>query len=214
MVLRGSKSASSQVWNGQAQIELEHYETIIGVDEAGRGPLAGPVVAAAVVLPRGCCIEGLDDSKKISAAKRERLFARVTQTALAWAVGFGTVQEIDSLGILQANFLAMRRALSQVRGIHPGIADLVLVDGNLRIAGLNDVNQQPIVKGDSKVASIAAASILAKVKRDAYMTRLGSQFPAYGFEVHMGYGVPAHLQALRQYGPSPHHRTSFKVKLL
>lgn len=176
---------------------------IAGVDEAGRGPLAGPVVAAAVILDQRRPIQGLADSKTLGPATRERLAAAVRATALCCSVALASVEEIDRLNILQASLLAMRRAVDGLR-LTPG---LVLVDGN-RLPPLR-VPAQAIVKGDARVASIAAASIMAKVHRDALLSALHEEHPAYGFAEHKGYPTPAHLAALRAHGACPAHRRSF-----
>ncbi|MFN3543800.1 MAG: ribonuclease HII [Thiobacillus sp.] len=182
---------------------------LCGVDEAGRGPLAGPVVAAAVMLDPGRRIDGLRDSKKLSAAARERLADVIRREAVAWCVGEASVAEIDTLNILQATMLAMRRAVD-------GLAhapDDVWVDGNRCPEW--PWRAQAVVKGDDKVAAIAAASILAKTERDRFMRRLHEEFPHYGFAQHMGYGTAAHLDALKAHGACPQHRRSFgPVKLL
>ena len=175
-----------------------------GVDEAGRGPLAGPVYAAAVILPPQPEIKGLNDSKKISEKKREALFPVICETALSYAIGTASVEEIDELNILQATFLAMRRA---VEGLSVAPA-FVLIDGNRTPAGIA-IPCQTVVKGDALSASIAAASILAKVSRDHYLMELDKQYPEYGFAKHKGYGTPAHYAALRTYGMAPVHRKTF-----
>ena len=179
---------------------------VAGVDEAGRGALAGPVFAAAVVLPPGVVIAGLDDSKAIPPEVREALAPRVRAAAEAWGVGSASAAEIDGLGIAPATFLAMRRALDDLaaRGAR---ADLVLVDG-FPIPAL-PVSQRAVVRGDASVACIAAASVLAKTARDAEMRALDASRPWYGFAAHKGYGSPAHLSALRRHGPSPDHRLTF-----
>lgn len=180
---------------------------VCGVDEAGRGPLAGPVVAAAVILDPARPIEGLDDSKKLSARRRAELAEVIRETALAWAVADASVEEIDRLNILQATLLAMQRAVAQMvqrRGRTPG---RILVDGNR----CPDVpyHVEAIVGGDGKIAAIAAASILAKTARDRSMLELHAAFPQYGFDRHMGYPTARHLAALAEHGASPHHRRSF-----
>ena len=183
-----------------------HWDTpglVAGVDEAGRGPLAGPVVAAAVVLDDLRPIRGLNDSKKLSAAQRERLFDVVMAQALCTSVGVASTAEIDELNILQATLLAMRRAVQGLR-LRP---QLVLVDGN-RLPVL-DIRAEAIVKGDAKVAAISAASILDKVTRDRWCHELDQRYPQYGFATHKGYGTVAHLAALREHGPCPEHRRSF-----
>jgi len=182
---------------------------LCGVDEAGRGPLAGPVVAAAVMLDPGKPIEGLRDSKKLSARARERLADEIRNNAAAWCVAEASVAEIDRLNILHATMLAMQRA---VAGLQRS-PDEVWVDGNRCPEWA--WRSQAVVKGDDKVASIAAASILAKTARDHYMRRLHDEYPAYGFDRHMGYGTAAHLAALKAHGACPQHRRSFApVKLV
>jgi ribonuclease HII len=176
---------------------------VAGVDEAGRGPLAGPVVAAAVILDDTQPIAGLADSKKLSAARRECLFDDIRARALCCSVAMASVEEIDRLNILQATLLAMRRAVEGLR-LKPR---LVLVDGN-RLPVL-DVRAEAIVQGDAKVQSISAASILAKVTRDRGLQALHDQYPHYGFDQHKGYGTAQHLEALRRLGPCPEHRRSF-----
>ena len=179
-------------------------EIIAGVDEAGRGPLAGPVCAAAVVLDPEQPIAGLADSKKLSAKKREALEPVIKAKARAWAVAWGSVAEIDEINILQATLLAMRRAVEGL-GVKP---DLVLVDGN-RAPHLN-VPVETIVKGDAKVPAISAASILAKTARDRLMKEAAEKYPGYGFEVHAGYGTKRHLEAIAALGITPIHRRSFE----
>lgn len=177
---------------------------ICGVDEAGRGPLAGSVVAAAVILGPAKPIAGLADSKKLSAVRREQLAFQIRSNALAWAIGEASAAEIDEINILQATFLAMRRAI----GALSLIPTLALIDGNRIPPGLL-CRAEAIIKGDTKEPAISAASILAKTHRDAQLVELDKQYPQYGFARHMGYPTPAHLEALRQYGPSPAHRQSF-----
>lgn len=181
----------------------EGFATVCGVDEAGRGPLCGPVVAAAVILPALYIPEGLNDSKKISAKKRERLFDEITANATAYAIAQSSVQEIDELGILEATLLAMRRAIAQ---LDPE-PDLAYIDGN--IARGFDLPARPVIGGDALVPEIAAASILAKVTRDAICLDLDAEYPLYGIAKHKGYGTKAHMDALRQYGPAPIHRRKF-----
>ena len=190
-------------------VRAEGFATICGVDEAGRGPLAGPVTAAAVILPPGVDIEGLNDSKKLSEAKREKLYDVIRQTAVSCCVASASVEEIEQYNILQATFLAMRRA---VEGLSC-VPDLALIDGNRQPVGLT-VPARTIVKGDGRSASIAAASILAKVTRDRYMKQQDALYPGYGFAVHKGYGTKAHYAALAEQGPSPIHRMSFLKKWL
>ena len=177
---------------------------ICGVDEAGRGPLAGSVVAAAVILDPANPIAGLADSKKLSAARREKLAHEIRTHALAWAIGEASAAEIDEINILQATFLAMRRAVAGL-SVTPSHA---LIDGNRIPPGLL-CPAEAIIKGDAKEPDISAASILAKTHRDAQLLELDVMFPQYGFSRHMGYPTAAHLQALQQYGPSPVHRRSF-----
>ena len=179
---------------------------ICGVDEAGRGPLAGPVCAAAVILPEHLQIPGLNDSKKLTDKKRRELFPVIQEQAIAYGIGLASEQEIDEINILQATFLAMRRALDQL-SIRPEIA---LIDGNRETDFGLPV--KTVVKGDSLSANIAAASILAKVTRDNLMMELAQQYPEYGFEIHKGYGTKAHYEALRTYGPCPIHRKTFLKK--
>ena len=192
------------------EIENTHYSDnvtyICGVDEAGRGPLAGPVCAAAVILPRDLEIPGLTDSKKLTDKKRRELFPIIKEKAIAYGIGFASEQEIDEINILQATFLAMQRAIDQLEGK----ADMALIDGNRqKDFGLPAVT---VVKGDSLSASIAAASVLAKVTRDDLMLEMAETYPEYGFEIHKGYGTKAHYEALRKYGASPIHRQSFLKK--
>jgi ribonuclease HII len=181
-----------------------HEVLVAGIDEAGRGPLAGPVVAAAVILVPGTNIPGLRDSKLLSAARRERIADDIRQTALAWALARAEVEEIDRLNILQATLLAMRRAVLALN-VQP---DRVVVDGNhcpkLEVPG------EAVIGGDATVPAISAASVLAKVARDAEMVALDSRYPAYGFARHKGYPTPEHLTALRACGPCPVHRRSFR----
>ena len=194
------------LWQIEDELKLRGIGTICGVDEAGRGPLAGPVCAAAVILPEHLQIPGLNDSKKLSDKKRRDLFPIIKEQAIAYGIAFATVEEIDEINILQATFLAMERAVAQLNGQ----ADFALIDGN-REPKL-DIESMAVVKGDSRSASIAAASILAKVTRDDYMEELASQYPQYGFEVHKGYGTKRHYQALEEFGMCPVHRRSFLKK--
>lgn len=185
------------------------FHFVCGVDEAGRGPLAGPVFAAAVILPDGCPeIEGLNDSKKLSEKKREQLYSVITEKATAYSVASASVDEIERYNILNATFLAMKRA---VEGLSVA-ADYAIVDGNR--APTLDIACGTLVKGDSKSCSVAAASILAKVTRDRYITELDAKYPQYGFAKHKGYGTKAHTDAILKYGPCEIHRTSFLKKLL
>lgn len=187
----------------QASLPWGQPTLVAGVDEAGRGPLAGPVVAAAVILDDKHPIAGLADSKTLSPARRERLADEIRAKALCCSVAEASVEEIDRLNILQATLLAMHRAVQGLR-LRPG---LVLVDGN-RLP-LLDIRAEAIVKGDAKVAAISAASILAKVHRDHWCLQVDPDYPQYGFAQHKGYGTEAHIQALRLHGPCPHHRRSF-----
>ena len=179
---------------------------ICGVDEAGRGPLAGPVCAAAVILPEHLQIPGLNDSKKLTDKKRRELFPVIQEQAIAYGIGLASESEIDEINILQATFLAMRRALDQLT-VRPEIA---LIDGNRETDFGLPV--KTVVKGDSLSANIAAASILAKVTRDNILVELAEKYPEYGFEIHKGYGTKAHYEALRTYGPCPIHRKTFLKK--
>lgn len=180
---------------------------LCGVDEAGRGPLAGPVCAAAVILPRGTVIEGLNDSKKLSEKKREQLFDVICDTAVSYAIAFATVEEIEELNILHAAQLAMNRAIEE---LDPK-PDLAIIDGNQ--AGDIRFPHETVIKGDAICISIAAASILAKVTRDRFMLDMAQQYPMYHFEKHKGYGTKDHYSALREFGPCPIHRPSFLKKL-
>ncbi len=192
----------------EGEAREQGYTAVCGVDEAGRGPLAGPVCAAAVILPAGLVIEGVNDSKKLSEKKREELFPVICEKALAYGIGWADEREIDEINILQATYRAMKRAVESL----PLTADYALIDGNrmppLAIPGTT------IVKGDALSMSIAAASILAKVSRDRVMVQFSREYPQYGFEQHKGYGTAAHVQALREYGPCPLHRQSFLQKIL
>lgn len=192
------------------------FRFIAGTDEAGRGPLAGPVVAAAVVLPRGFSHSEIKDSKLLSAAQREKLAPLIKQEAICWGLGVVEVDEIDRINILQASLLAMVKALKALASK----PDCILIDGNQpiprplfrvgRFTGAKSLFQKTIVKGDQLCISIAAASILAKVARDAMMVKLDKQYPEYGFASHKGYSCAAHFEALRRHGPSPVHRQSFR----
>ena len=192
------------------EIENSHFENgikiICGVDEAGRGPLAGPVCAAAVILPPNAEIPGLNDSKKLTDKRRRELFPIIKEQAIAYGIGLASHEEIDEINILQATYLAMERALSQLN-VQP---ELALIDGNR--AKDFGIPVQTVVKGDSLSASIAAASILAKVTRDDLMTQAAEDYPQYQFEVHKGYGTKAHYAALSEHGPSPIHRMTFLKK--
>ena len=179
---------------------------ICGVDEAGRGPLAGPVCAAAVILPENLEIPGLNDSKKLTDKKRRELFPIIKEQAIAYGIAFASEQEIDEINILQATFLAMKRAISQLEGK----ADFALIDGNRETDF--GIPCQTVIKGDSRSANIAAASVLAKVTRDMYMEELAKEYPQYGFEVHKVYGTKAHYAALTEHGMCPAHRRTFLKK--
>ena len=197
----------TELWTLENQIYDEGFTLLCGVDEAGRGPLAGPVCAASVILPRGLVIEGLNDSKKLSEKRREELYDVIRSECISCGVAFATVEEIETLNILEATFLAMNRALEQLSPV----PELALIDGN-RTKGIA-LPSRAVIKGDAKCADIAAASVLAKVTRDRYMLQMAEQYPQYGFEQHKGYGTKQHYAALLQYGPSPIHRMSFLKKL-
>ena len=192
----------------EARAAAKGFTAVCGVDEAGRGPLAGPVCAAAVILPQGSVIEGLNDSKKLSEKKREMLYDKVTENALAWSVAFASEAEIDEINILQATFLAMKRA---VEGL-PVKTDYTLIDGN-RMPPLG-IDGETVIKGDSLSMSIAAASIIAKVTRDRLMLEIDKEYPQYLFSQHKGYGTALHYEMLEKHGISPVHRRSFLKKIL
>jgi ribonuclease HII len=196
----------ADLWGIENGLYGDGWRVICGVDEAGRGPLAGDVYAAAVILPRGLVTAGLDDSKKLSSAKRERLFDEITQKAVCYGIASASVAEIFELNILGATYLAMNRAIAQLR-VTPEIA---IIDGN-RASGI-DIPHTCVVGGDGLVASVAAASILAKVARDRYMTALDETYPQYGFASHKGYGTRRHYDALREFGPCEAHRALFLRK--
>ena len=197
----------TELWTLENEIYDEGFTLLCGVDEAGRGPLAGPVCAAAVMLPRGHVIEGLNDSKKLTEKRREELYDVIRSESVSYGIAFASVEEIETLNILGATFLAMNRAIMQ---LSPA-PELALIDGN-RTKGI-EVPARCVVKGDSKCADIAAASVLAKVTRDRYMLEMAEKYPQYHFEQHKGYGTKLHYEALREYGPSPIHRMSFLKKL-
>ena len=184
------------------------FKTVCGVDEAGRGPLAGPVCAAAVILPEGALIEGLDDSKKLSEKRREELFEKIVKTATAYSVAFASVEEIEEHNILGATFIAMNRAIDGLN-ITP---DFAIIDGNKIPVGIK-VAAEVVVKGDGKSMSVAAASILAKVSRDRLMYEYDEKYPNYGFAKHKGYGTKLHTEMILKYGPTECHRMSFLRKL-
>ena len=194
------------MWEIEDSCVAEGYQLICGVDEAGRGPLAGPVCAAAVILPEHIDIPGLNDSKKLTDKRRRELFPVIQEQAVAYGIAFASEQEIDEINILQATFLAMQRAIDML----PVKPDLALIDGNR--AKDFGVPVKTVIKGDSLSASIAAASILAKVTRDNLMVELAEKYPEYGFEIHKGYGTKAHYAALREHGACPIHRQSFLKK--
>lgn len=186
----------------------KQYSAVCGIDEAGRGPLAGPVYAAAVILPRDAVILGLDDSKKLTEKKREALFDVITETAIAYSIGFADEKEIDELNILQATFLAMKRAVDGL-SVKP---DFALVDGNQNPKlGIDTLT---VVKGDAKSMSIAAASVLAKVSRDRFMLEAAKKYPQYEFGKHKGYGTKLHYERIEQYGICDIHRKTFLKKII
>jgi ribonuclease HII len=185
------------------------YSILCGVDEAGRGPLAGDVYAAAVILKKDAVIEGVNDSKKLSEKKREKLFDGIIEKSEAYCIATASVEEIDSINILQATMLAMTRAVKGL-GITP---DIALIDGN-KAPEIDGVKTQAVIKGDATSASIAAASILAKVARDRYMKEIAEKYPQYAFEKHKGYGTKLHNELILEHGPSEVHRKTFLRKLL
>ncbi len=189
------------------QAHEQGFEIVCGVDEAGRGPLAGPVCAAAVILPDGLVIEGLDDSKKLTEKKRDMLYDIICEEAIAYGIAFASVEEIEEMNILQATFLAMKRAVESLN-VKP---DLALVDGNQKPS--LDIQARTLVKGDAKSPSIAAASILAKVTRDRLMTEIAEEYPQYEFPKHKGYGTKLHYEKIMEHGISPVHRRSFLKKI-
>jgi len=195
------------MWEFENNCFAQGYKIVCGVDEAGRGPLAGPVCAAAVILPPNIEIPGLNDSKKLSDKKRRELYPVIKEKAVAYGIAFANHLEIDQINILQATYLAMERALEQL-SVRP---DVALIDGNrAKDFGLP---VQTVVHGDSLSASIAAASVLAKVTRDDLMLEMAEKYPGYGFEIHKGYGTKAHYKALEELGPCPIHRMTFLKKL-
>ena len=214
-----------------AASQMGENAVVVGIDEVGRGPLAGPVVACAAVLKAADIMPALNDSKKLTRPKREAMYQAVQDACDCFAVASASVEEIDRMNILEADFLAMRRALQALGmpGIHESVPEipvfqkgtlpaaskiLIAVDGNLKIHGIPEELQIPVVKGDGRIASISAASILAKVFRDRYMDDLEKKFPGYGFDKHAGYGTKAHLDAIRRQGMTPEHRKSFHPKSL
>ena len=200
------KTEAPDLWLYEHEAAREGFACVCGVDEAGRGPLAGPVCAAAVILPPDIQIEGLNDSKKLTDKKRRALYDVITEQAVSYGIAFADEQEIDEINILQATFLAMRRAFEKLT-VTP---DIALIDGN-RAPGLS-CRERTVVHGDALSASIAAASILAKVTRDRLMEEYDAQYPQYGFAVHKGYGTQRHYAALREFGACPIHRQTFLRK--
>lgn len=197
----------TDLWELENEIYDSGVSLICGVDEAGRGPLAGPVCAAAVILPRNIEIVGLNDSKKLSEKSREKLYDEICEKAMSLGIAFASVEEIEELNILNAAMLAMNRAIAQLEP-QP---ELALIDGNRSSA--IEINSRCVIKGDAKCADIAAASILAKVTRDRYMLEMAEKYPEYHFERHKGYGTKLHYEALREYGPCEIHRPSFLRKM-
>ena len=200
------KTEAPDLWLYEHQALTDGFSCVCGIDEAGRGPLAGPVCAAAVILPPDAVIDGLNDSKKLTDKKRRALYDVITEQAVSFGIAFADEREIDEINILQAAFLAMRRAFAQL-SVQP---DVALIDGN-RAPGLSCC-ERTIVHGDALSASVAAASILAKVTRDRLMEDYDAQYPQYGFAVHKGYGTQRHYAALREFGACPIHRQTFLRK--
>lgn len=205
--MKTAKAASIDLWTFEREARDAGFTVVCGVDEAGRGPLAGPVYAAAVILPDGAEIVGLNDSKKLSEHQRDVLYDRIHERAVDYAVAWADEREIDEQNILNAAMLAMRRAVESL-ATRP---ELALVDGN-RDPGFPDVQALTIVKGDARSASIAAASILAKVERDRFMLQMAELYPDYQFERHKGYPTALHYELLAKYGPCPIHRRSFRLE--
>ena len=197
----------TDLWELENEIYDSGVSLICGVDEAGRGPLAGPVCAAAVILPRNIEIVGLNDSKKLSEKSREKLYDEICEKAMSFGIAFASVEEIEEFNILNAAMLAMNRAIAQLEP-QP---ELALIDGNR--SSTIEINSRCVIKGDAKCADIAAASILAKVTRDRYMLEMAEKYPEYHFERHKGYGTKLHYEALREYGPCEIHRPSFLRKM-
>ncbi len=198
------KQKVETLWRYEKEATLKGYQAVAGVDEAGRGPLAGPVVAAAVILPPSGALKGVDDSKKLTPAKRDELFELVRSAAVAYGIGQASVQEIDELNIYRAAQLAMKRAIEALK---PS-PDFLLTDA-MPLPALSHIPQKPLIHGDALSSSIAAASILAKVTRDRMMEELHLQYPVYGFDAHKGYGTEVHILALKEYGACPEHRLTF-----
>ena len=213
----GLSSSRSDAENRCGELErwayAQGFKQIVGLDEAGRGPLAGPVVAAAVALPYPCPLDGIDDSKALNSTKREALFEPIQSVAIAWAIASCSAEEIDTLNILQASLTAMARAFDEASAQLPSRTELLVVtDGNKRAPLPPDIDQRPLVKGDQRSLNIAAASILAKVHRDRLMQRYDAKWPQYGFAKHKGYPTAAHQEALMMHGPCPIHRQSFNLE--
>ena len=198
--------SQENIWEFEEKYFAQNIQIVCGVDEAGRGPLAGPVCAAAVILPPHVEIPGLNDSKKLTDKRRRELAPIIKECAIAYGIAFADEKEIDEINILQATFLAMERAVSQL-AVKP---EILLIDGN-RERDFH-IPVETIIKGDSRSASIAAASILAKVTRDDYLLEMAQQYPEYGFDIHKGYGTKAHYAAIEKYGPCPIHRMTFLKK--
>lgn len=192
------------------EFAAEGYKLICGIDEAGRGPLAGPVYAAAVILSPECEIEGLNDSKKLSEKKREELFDIIKDKALYYGIGSASEKEIDEINILQATFLAMRRAVDNM-GVKP---DIAMIDGNQKPHIDKDIKEVTVIKGDAKSMTIAAASVLAKVSRDRYMLEMAEKYPQYEFQKHKGYGTKLHYEKIAEHGICDEHRRTFLKKIL
>ena len=205
--MKDRRAEEIDLWACERLLHSQGTALVCGVDEAGRGPLAGPVCAGAVILPEGCDLPGLNDSKKLTEKRREALFPLIQERAVAWAVAFATVEEIEQMNILSAALLAMDRAIGK---LDPA-PELALIDGNTTRS--ISVPARSVIGGDGKCACIAAASVLAKVSRDRVMRKLAEQYPQYGFEKHKGYGTREHCAAILRYGPSPVHRPSFLKKL-
>lgn len=191
----------------EQELHRQGYVNVAGVDEVGRGPLAGPVVAAAVILPHDFDVLGIDDSKKLSEKRREELYEVITEKAVAWGIGMADHETIDEINILQAAKLAMKRALAELEDV-----DYITFDA-MKIEDI-DIPQESVIKGDSKILAIAAASIVAKVTRDRMMTEYAKQYPGYGFEKNKGYGTKAHYEGISEHGICPIHRRSFLKKVL
>lgn len=188
---------------GEFEKEYIMYANVCGIDEAGRGPLCGPVVASAVILPKECNILYINDSKKLTEKMRDKVYDEIAANAVAWAIGMASPERIDEINILQATYEAMREAIGKLK-----VTPDILLNDAVTIPGV-DIKQIPIIKGDAKSRSIAAASIMAKVTRDRMMEQYDALYPEYGFARHKGYGTKAHIEALKEYGPCPIHRRTF-----